>query len=190
MVGAIDTRLHQQGLSRNGLILSLATFSFYSIMEEIVTPLEASDPLRLLIHNTPMEEPADWASLSALWPDDCIEPSALSLPAFDPDSFDLSADILAAQFLNESAMLVEPVDIKPRRLSVTSSSSDSTGSGPTFSPLPESPGYTSDSSQDSGAVADPATELAQRVRQLAGVMFAVPTSGVPQCMYSSAVFLS
>lgn len=149
-----------------------------------MNPLEASDPLSLLIHNTHMDEQPDWSSLSALWPDDCIEPSALSLPALDADSFDFSADMLAAQFLNESAMLIEPVDIKPRRLSVTSSSSDSTGTGPTFSPLPESPGYTSDSSLESGAVADPATELAQRVRQLAGVMFAVPTGGAPQCMCS------
>lgn len=80
-----------------------------------------------------------------------------------------------------------PYSEKGRRLSVTSTSS----SGPSFSPVPESipspaTGYTSDSAQqqqqdtnhDSAASAtysnNPAAELANRVRQSAGVMVAVP----------------
>jgi hypothetical protein len=74
---------------------------------------------------------------------------------------------------------------KERRLSITSSSSSS---GASFSPVPESlpspqPGSASDSVQPKVEASqtnvtpdanDPAAELAQRVRQLAGVMLAVP----------------
>ncbi|KAJ3576316.1 hypothetical protein NP233_g513 [Leucocoprinus birnbaumii] len=150
------------------------------------------------------------------------------------------ADILAAQFpftFNGGDTLMdttsnsglETPNTKPRRLSVTSSSSSS---GPSFSPLPESipspgylspgGGYTSDSTHHSSAAsftnsetsldqasfieqtavtatdaaqssqpttsspaivaasdfsANPAAELAQRVRQSAGVMLAVPMNG-------------
>ncbi len=80
--------------------------------------------------------------------------------------------------------------MKERRLSVTSSSSSS---GASLSPMLEtasSPpsGYTSDSAstkEESKLIhdavslhtSDPATELAQRVRQAAGVMLAVPMNG-------------
>jgi hypothetical protein len=87
--------------------------------------------------------------------------------------------------------------VKPRRLSVTSSSSSSV-SGASLSPMPDhynalSPppsGYTSDnisandepnSTIDADATNpyanDPSAELAHRVRQSAGVMLAVPISG-------------
>ncbi|KAF9442239.1 hypothetical protein P691DRAFT_798585 [Macrolepiota fuliginosa MF-IS2] len=98
---------------------------------------------------------------------------------------------------------VETPGMKQRRLSITSSSSSS---GPSFSPVPESlpspggSGYlSSDSTQQvseasldqaptttlttaiptpkSEFPADPAAELAQRVRQSAGVMLAVPMNG-------------
>jgi len=186
-----------------------------------------------------------------------IEPSALHLdasnrldyPSFD-DAFQFSssaspADILAAQFpftfnggdvLMDSSGLETP-NTKPRRLSVTSSSSSS---GPSYSPsldsvsspgyLSPSGSYTNDSLHNSSAVSfssletsfdpslpkqpsittsgvaqssqsspvtttsdtffvpatsdhsgDPAVELAQYVRQSAGVLLAVPMkgSGVP-----------
>ena len=182
-----------------------------------------------------------------------IEPSALHLgvsdrldyPSFD-DAFQFSssaspADILAAQFpftfnggdvLMDSSGLETP-NTKPRRLSVTSSSSSS---GPSYSPsldsasspgyLSSSGSYTNDSMHSSSAVSlasletsfdpslptqpsitasgvsqssqsspvtttsdtflapatsdysgDPAVELAQYVRQSAGILLAVPING-------------
>jgi hypothetical protein len=175
-----------------------------------------------------------------------IEPSILKMgaserlgyhPFDDPFQFASAspADILAAQFpfafnggdtlMDTSSTGLETPNTKPRRLSVTSSSSSS---GPSFSPLTESipspgylspgGGYTSDSTHHSSTAslansensqpaatindaaqppkpastttshnttpssaqspaADPAAELAQRVRQSAGVMLAVPMNG-------------
>ncbi|KAF9057131.1 hypothetical protein BJ165DRAFT_1418589 [Panaeolus papilionaceus] len=81
-----------------------------------------------------------------------------------------------------------PAFSKERRLSITSASSSS---GASLSPVPEStpspaPGYASDvqpkeeaPSEQSATktFADPAAELAHRVRQSAGVMLAVPMNG-------------
>ena len=78
------------------------------------------------------------------------------------------------------------VFVKERRLSVTSSSSSS---GASFSPVPESlpspaNGYASDGGQakdeptmvSGRVVIDPVAELAQRVRESAGVMMAIPSN--------------
>jgi len=108
----------------------------------------------------------------------------------------LSTEALSTQFPftfqsalaagNMSSASASPVSYKKeRRLSVTSSSSSS---GASLSPIPESipspqPGCASDSVQSKAESSptnvnpyanDPVAELAQRVRQSAGVMLAVP----------------
>jgi len=112
----------------------------------------------------------------------------------------ISSDLLSGQYpftfqsvlQASSEMALNPLSasphvfVKERRLSVTSSSSSS---GASLSPVPESlpspaNGYTSDSGQikdepasaSGPAVIDPVAELAQRVRESAGVMTAIPSS--------------
>lgn len=133
-----------------------------------------------------------------------IEPSALhydSMKFANPgmsfsydDQYGLSSELLTSQFpftfqFNGEDMSSSPSSsaspqssTKERRLSITSSSSSS---GASFSPVPEStpsPPTYNDVAQElqypdttAGiSFSDPAAELAQRVRQSAGVMLAVP----------------
>ncbi|PPQ88539.1 hypothetical protein CVT25_009919 [Psilocybe cyanescens] len=132
-----------------------------------------------------------------------IEPSALHYDSMKfansgmnfsyDDQYGLSSELLASQFpftfqfngedMSSSSSSASPQSsTKERRLSITSSSSSS---GASLSPVPESipspPTYNDmvqESTQYPEAAAtsfsDPAAELAQRVRQSAGVMLAVP----------------
>lgn len=138
-----------------------------------------------------------------------IEPSALH---FDPMKFAnypygdhavYSSDLLTAQFpftfqtpyssgeLSSSNASPQLSVEGRRRLSITSSSSSS---GASFSPAPESisssasiPAYSADVPQSytpttSTYANDPAGELAERVRQSAGVMLALPMSAQLQAL--------
>ncbi|KAF9566552.1 hypothetical protein CPC08DRAFT_682424 [Agrocybe pediades] len=113
------------------------------------------------------------------------------------EQYTISNELLAAQFpftfqvdgsdMSGSSSTSSPQSsVKERRLSITSSSSSS---GASLSPVPDSipspaPGYLSDSSVQTKeepqvmeytlSENDPAAELAQRVRESAGVMMAVP----------------
>ncbi|KAF8804632.1 hypothetical protein BYT27DRAFT_7106313 [Phlegmacium glaucopus] len=132
-----------------------------------------------------------------------IEPSALHYDymklaqgmnyTHDDQFSPLNTELLSTQFPftfqsalaagNMSSASASPVSYKERRRSITSSSSSS---GASLSPVPESipspqPGCASESvqpkaesSQANANANDPAAELAQRVRQSAGVMLAVP----------------
>jgi hypothetical protein len=138
-----------------------------------------------------------------------IEPSALH---FDPMKFTnysygdptaYSNELLSAQFpftfqtaysnseLSSSNASPQLSAESRRRLSITSSSS----SGASFSPAPESvpspsaavPTYSTDMSQafipvTSAYANDPVAELAERVRQSAGVMLALPMSAHLQAL--------
>ncbi|KIM42175.1 hypothetical protein M413DRAFT_444638 [Hebeloma cylindrosporum] len=135
-------------------------------------------------------------------PSMAIEPSALHhFPSsnlnftYDDQFNTLSSELLATQFPfmfqfgasgdpTTTSSSASPQFTKERRLSVTSSSSSS---GASLSPVPESlgspvpGGYGSDNippkeepQQSEMYANDPAAELAQRVRQSAGVMLAVP----------------
>ncbi|KAF8970448.1 hypothetical protein BDZ97DRAFT_1914739 [Flammula alnicola] len=139
-----------------------------------------------------------------------IESSALQFNSlnfgYDDQFNNLSSELLSAQFPFSFQSVLGGNDLsgstsdspqsftKERRLSVTSSSSSS---GASFSPVPESvpsptPGYISDvqpkeePTQSNEVVNpyinDPAAELAQRVRQSAGVMLAVPMNAQLQGM--------
>lgn len=150
----------------------------------------------------------DFADLSALPmdmdfnPSMSIEPSALH---YDPMKFNfsyddqfsaLSSELLSGQFpfgfqsaLSASDFSGSSSDssTKERRLSITSSSSSS---GASLSPVPESlpsphASYSTDTplkEEPSQPSLDPAAELAQRVRQSAGVMLAVPMNAQLQGM--------
>ncbi|KAF8191166.1 hypothetical protein BJ912DRAFT_1041728 [Pholiota molesta] len=150
----------------------------------------------------------DFADLSALPmdmdfnPSMSIEPSALH---YDPLKFNfsyddqfsaLSSELLSGQFpfgfqsaLSGSDFSGSSSDssTKERRLSITSSSSSS---GASLSPVPESlpsphASYTTDTplkEEPTQPSLDPAAELAQRVRQSAGVMLAVPMNAQLQGM--------
>ncbi|KAF9486247.1 hypothetical protein BDN70DRAFT_846753 [Pholiota conissans] len=129
-----------------------------------------------------------------------IEPSALHYDpmklnfSYDDQFSALSSELLASQFPFTFQSSISGSDfssgsssdssIKERRLSVTSSSSSS---GASLSPVPESvpspnTGYNTDTQVKEEPLHDPAAELAQRVRQSAGVMLAVPMNAQLQGM--------
>lgn len=124
-----------------------------------------------MIQDSPVS--TDWSQLSSIWqefPDFqgmdfsnspmVVDPSMLSKPSIEPDllskpHFDYDFPF-TFQLQSNSSLSSSDMSSFPRRLSVSS------GSGSV--------------SSSSESLTDPAAELAQRVREFAGVMMALPTS--------------
>ena len=114
-----------------------------------------------------------------------FNPSVFSQPAVAPQHEGIYTAVQGSQYT--AAPTTYPFDAQAnswsetttqRRLSITSASSSS---GSSLSPVPEHSNVISSSASDSGySEGDSASELAHRVRQLAGVTLAVPVSAQVQ----------
>ena len=123
-------------------------------------------------------------------PNMAVDPTALQFTTiFDQSAFTLppneSSFIMANEMVPNNQMLFSNEDFNipsfastsSRRLSITSSSSSS---GASLSPVMEPAQSVSCSPPSDVNLSDPASELAQRVRQMAGVTLAVPVSAQVQ----------
>ncbi len=106
-----------------------------------------------------------------------FDQSAFALPPNEP-SFLMSNEMVSNMFTSEDFTLPSHIEHGTgRRLSVTSSSSSS---GASLSPIMEPTQVVSGSPPSDVNLNDPASELAQRVRQMAGVTLAIPVSAQVQ----------
>ena len=123
-----------------------------------------------------------------------FNPSMFSQHAVPPQTDNIYTAPPASQLASTPSY---PYDAQPtvwtgtpphRRLSITSASSSS---GASLSPVPEHSAAISSSASDSGySEGDSASELAHRVRQLAGVTLAVPVSAQVQQLAAAGQFIS
>ncbi|KAF9045721.1 hypothetical protein BDZ89DRAFT_1058681 [Hymenopellis radicata] len=148
---------------------------------------DSNDPLDLnlilqedMIQDSPVS--TDWSQLSSIWqefPDFqsmdfsnspmVVDPSMLSKPSIEPNSlskphYDYDFPF-TFQLQSTSSLSSSDTSSFPRRLSVSSGSGSISSSSESFT--------------------DPAAELAQRVREFAGVMMALPTNGALSSSSSS-----
>ncbi|OBZ77745.1 hypothetical protein A0H81_02608 [Grifola frondosa] len=118
---------------------------------------------------------------SALHFTSIFDQSALSMAPIDNNPYLMSSEMASNPLLypmpDESTWNSHVQLGTGRRLSVTSSSSSS---GASLSPVIESTSVVSSSPPSDLCLSDPASELAQRVRQMAGVTLAVPVSAQVQ----------
>ncbi|KAG5634940.1 hypothetical protein H0H81_000260 [Sphagnurus paluster] len=163
--------------------------------------LDLDDPLSLLLNDEGESQP-DWTQLSSFWPEpdmnvnskpytDMIDFSELSGLSMDVD---FAIEPSALQFNPYDAAVQFPFSFDaPRRLSITSSSSSSGASLSSVPPEsapspvaePEMVQLTQAPTLDASApapIVDLAAELAERVRQSAGVMLALPMTAQLQAL--------
>jgi hypothetical protein len=182
-------------------------------------PNDASPPSSEESTSSQADSPPDWSQFSSLWDGEhsTFQPQPTNAK-FDPTSFDFALNLPidmdldfnpslavdpAALHFNPNSILattdlssfpqqqvVFPLNLAPRRMSITSSSSSGASFSPVLDPtasssIPSVPSTTAASPNlpsatyvpANGFANDPVADLAQSVRQAAGVTLAVPVQG-------------